>query len=806
MHKAPSLSNNQLLEILSFSKEAMAIYTTQDIVIEMANDAMLAFWGRDKSIIGLPLETALPELKGQPFIGMLQKVLQTGITDSGLAIPAELLIDGELQTSYFDYEYRAIKNELGETYCIFHTAADVTEKVLGMQAMELARKQETALYNEQALNEELAASNEELAAINEELNDLQEKLQSLNSELEERVNARTKELADSEARLRYMLADAPVAIAVFSGRDLVVESANKKVLEAWGKTDEIIGKPLHIGVPELVGQDFLTILDEVFTSSQPFYGNEVRALIEQNGVIEEVYSNFVYHPLKDDAGSTTSIMLVANVVTEQVKARKVIEESEQRFRFMLNAIPQQVWTATPDGALDYVNDVICADFGDSTAEIVGNGWQKYIHPEDLPKALIHWRNALETGTEYLVEFRLLFADGSYKWHLARALPFVEDGQIKSWIGTNTNIDVQKENEQKKDEFISIASHELKTPLTSVKAFNQLMSRTNDPEKLTKYISKSAEHITKLEKLITDLLDVTKINAGKMNYTMQAFDFTAMVKESIDNVQHGTNTHQIVLEQADAIEYHGDHFRLEQVMNNFLTNAIKYSPEGNQVLVNCKLENNNIIVSVKDFGVGIEEHSLDKLFDRYYRVDNTAMRFEGLGLGLFISSEILKRHQGSFWLESELGKGSTFYFRLPIEMQDDAKTIINTNDLYQDESIVISYDAANARVDVDWRGFQDLASVQNGGARIIAFLKRHQCTKACNDNTNVLGTWSEAVDWAGKEFFPMLEEAGLKHLAWIYPDSVFNKLSAKKTVDIAQGGIVTQFFTDLGLARNWLDSK
>ncbi|WP_316771507.1 ATP-binding protein [Pedobacter frigiditerrae] len=806
MYKAPSLSNTQLLEILSLSKEAMAIYTSQDIIIEMANDAMLAFWGRDKSIIGLPLETALPELKGQPFIGMLQKVLETGITDAGLAIPAELLINGELQTYYFDYEYRAIKNELGEPYCIFHTAADVTEKVLGMQAMELARTQEAALYNEQALNEELAASNEELAAINEELNDLQEELKGLNSELEKRVNARTKELADSEARLRYMLADAPVAIAVFNGKELIIEAANKKILEAWSKNETVIGKTLIEAIPELAGQEFLKILDGVYNTGIPFYGNEVKAVLEQNGSLEERYFNFVYHPLKDDLGKTTSIMVVATLVTEQVKARKVIEESEQRFRFMLNAIPQQVWTATPNGELDYVNEVICADFGDNTEQIVGHGWQKYIHPDDLQTALVQWKNALQFGTEYSVEFRLLLADGSYKWHLGRALPFVEDEEIKLWIGTNTNIDIQKENEQKKDEFISIASHELKTPLTSVKAFNQLMSRTDDQEKLSKYVAKSAEHISKLEKLITDLLDVTKINAGKMNYTMQVFDFTEMVKESIENVQHGTNTHQIILEQADAIEYNGDHFRLEQVMNNFLTNAIKYSPDGDKVLVNCRVENNNIVVSVEDFGVGIEENSLDKLFDRYYRVDNTAMRFEGLGLGLFISSEILKRHQGNFWLESELGKGSTFYFRLPLALKDDSKTIINTDDLYEDESIVVSYNAANARVDVDWRGFQDLASVQNGGAKIIEFLKRHQSSKACNDNTNVLGTWSEAVDWAGKEFFPMLEEAGLKYLAWVYPDSVFNKLSAKKTVNIAQGGIITQFFSDVELAKTWLNSK
>lgn len=665
MSNSQRLNINQLLDVLALSKNATAIYTTDDIIIEAANDAMIAFWGKDRSIIGLPLEIAVPELKGQPFIGMLKNVLNTGITDAGEAIAAELEIDGKLQTSYYDYEYRAIKNDAGDPYCIMHTAADVTARVLGQKAIERVREQEEALESEQALNEELAAANEELSAINEELKQTQYSLNKLNAELEDRVANRTRELTDSEARLRYMLADAPVAIAVFNGREMVIEAANKKVLEAWGKTSDVVGKSLQVAVPELIGQDFLQILDDVFTSGEAFYGNEVKALIEQNGIIEEVYSNFVYHPLKDDGGQTTSIMLAANVVTEQVKARKAVEANEKRFRFMLNAIPQQVWTATPEGLLDYVNQVVRDDFGGSTTEIVGNGWQQYIHPDDLAKALSAWVEALQTGKEYTTEFRLLFSDGIYRWHLARALPLIEDGQIKLWLGTNTNIDLQKSNEQKKDEFLSIASHELKTPLTSIKAFNQLMSRTKDPEKLESFVRKSSDHILRLEKLIGDLLDVTKINSGKMDYSMEPFNFKTMLTDSIESVQHISPQHQIVLQNTVDITYIGDHYRLEQVLNNFLTNAIKYSPDGEKVIVNSKIEDNNIVVSVQDFGIGIAQKDLDHLFDRYYRVDNTAMRFEGLGLGLFISSEILKGHKGKFWIKSEEGAGSIFYFQLPL---------------------------------------------------------------------------------------------------------------------------------------------
>jgi PAS domain S-box-containing protein len=354
----------------------------------------------------------------------------------------------------------------------------------------------------------------------------------------------------------------------------------------------------------------------------------------------------------------------------QATLRKMIEDlaaSESRFRFLLNAVPQQVWTATPDGALNYVNDVVSNDFGYTAEEIVGHGWQKFIHPDDLVNCLDKWVAALTSGKEYTVEFRLLFKDGTYRWHLGRAVPLIENGDILLWIGTNTNIELQKANEQKKDEFLSIASHELKTPLTNIKAFNQLLQRVKDPERQTQFVTKSSEHIRRLERLIADLLDVTKINAGKMSYRMEPFDFGEMIAETVESARLIEQTHEIILDNQANIAYTGDRYRLEQVLNNFISNAVKYSPGGNRVIVRTKTDTCNIVVSVEDFGIGITPGDVDRLFDRYYRVDNTAIHFDGLGLGLFICSEILKRHHGSFWIESEPGKGSTFFFGLPLNV-------------------------------------------------------------------------------------------------------------------------------------------
>ena len=216
-----------------------------------------------------------------------------------------------------------------------------------------------------------------------------------------------------------------------------------------------------------------------------------------------------------------------------------------------------------------MNDVLCISLGHTAQEILEIGLPHFAHPEDLPHIFRQWEEALRSGAEYSAEYRLRFADGSYRWHLGRAVPMIEDGSISFWLGTNTDIDAQKENEQRKDEFLSIASHELKTPLTSIKSFNQLMNRVRDGQQLGLYIQKSYNNILRLEKLINDLLDVTKINAGKMIYDMQPFDFLDMVRETIENVQLTTNSHEIILNSCEPFEFKGDRLRLEQVMVNLL---------------------------------------------------------------------------------------------------------------------------------------------------------------------------------------------------------------------------------------------
>lgn len=474
-------------------------------------------------------------------------------------------------------------------------------------------------------------------------------------------------------------------------------------------------------------------------------------------------------------------------------------------KISIDSIPQQAWAADATGKIIAVNQVICRDFGLDGEDIIRRSWTAFVHPDDLAASIARWQEALQTGSEYSTEFRLLFSDGSYCWHLAKAILIQAEGQDDFWMGINTNIDLQKKNESIKDEFISVASHELKTPMTTIKGYNQLLMRmTRDPRPLA-LLERSASQLVRLEKLIADLMDVSKINAGKMELNREDFDFAAMLRETVSGMQQISPSHQIKLEGDIETTYHGDQFHIEQVLQNFISNAIKYSPGADRIIVSMETQQENIIVSVRDFGIGIAREHLNRLFDRYYRADNAATRFDGLGMGLFISADIIKRHGGSFWIESTPKEGSTFYFKLPLKPYAPAVPQQRTETYYQDKFITISCPEGSDIMFVDWVGHQDMHSVKNGGKLMIEYLGRNRCSKVFNDNRKVLGTWSEASDWAAEIWLPQMELAGLQYFAWVFSPSAFSQLSAVKSVDNDSKKAQIAFFSDADEATDWLSS-
>lgn len=234
------------------------------------------------------------------------------------------------------------------------------------------------------------------------------------------------------------------------------------------------------------------------------------------------------------------------------------------------------------------------------------------------------------------------------------------------------IEFRKEAERKKDEFISIASHELKTPLTSVKGYIQLLERglaKGDIEQVKSHLSKAQIQLEKLNGLIADLLDISKIESGKLKFNKQYFNLEQLLDGIIEVIHQSNPDFKITRNGIVNTQIFGDEMRIEQVIVNFLTNAIKYSPGTSEVLLNVSQKNNELYLGVKDSGIGMHPEQISRVFEKFYRVEETSHRFQGLGIGLYISSEIIKRHGGQINVSSVYGEGSEFYFTIPIEQQD-----------------------------------------------------------------------------------------------------------------------------------------
>jgi PAS domain S-box-containing protein len=346
-----------------------------------------------------------------------------------------------------------------------------------------------------------------------------------------------------------------------------------------------------------------------------------------------------------------------------------LNDQIKQFEFVTNFMPVQLWTATTTGELDYVNKQTVNFFGMPVEDIIGEKWPDKVHPDDRPGYTAAWTDALRTGSFYQYEFRLRDKNGEYKWHLSRALPYINDGEIARWFGTNTDIDELKQLQRQKDDFLGIASHELKTPVTSIKAYAQvleaMLSREGE-EKKAAMVTKMDAQLNRLTNLIGDLLDVTKINSGRILFNKVWFDFNQTIQECVQDLQNTTNRHILVLDLKETGKVYSDKERIGQVITNLVTNAIKYSPQSNRIIISTEREGNMVTVCVEDFGIGIAADKKDRVFEQFYRVSgNKQHTFPGLGLGLYISNEIIRREGGRMWVNSVEGKGSTFCFSLPV---------------------------------------------------------------------------------------------------------------------------------------------
>jgi signal transduction histidine kinase len=223
----------------------------------------------------------------------------------------------------------------------------------------------------------------------------------------------------------------------------------------------------------------------------------------------------------------------------------------------------------------------------------------------------------------------------------------------------------KENVQKKDEFIGIASHELKTPLTTIKCYIEILNMMENEPTKKQFVEKAMMNVNKLELLIRDLLDVSKIQSGQLQLEMNEFNMKDLLKETVNAVQM-VSTHRIILEDKLQNEIiYGDRQRIEQVLLNLLSNAIKYSPGENKVIIDSEKTDKELLIKIRDFGIGIAKEEQTNIFERFYRSKHSSVHISGFGLGLYICRDIITRHYGKIWVETT-DRGSIFIFSLPLK--------------------------------------------------------------------------------------------------------------------------------------------
>jgi len=353
-----------------------------------------------------------------------------------------------------------------------------------------------------------------------------------------------------------------------------------------------------------------------------------------------------------------------SIVEERTKDLLV---SREYFKFLADNIPVIIWTAGVDGKLDYVNRR-WVEYTGFDVEESKTKQAELLHPDDMERSVMGWQTALQEKRKYEGEFRLKrITDGTYRWHSSQAIPFKdEQGNITAWIGTNIDIHDQKKELEKKDEFIGVASHELKTPLTSLKGYIQLMEfqeNLSDTAKI--YVSKATSSVNKLQHLIDELLDASKIKAGKLKFNKEELNLTDLISLCIENSTYIYPLHQIKKELQGEIIVCGNAERLEQVLMNLINNAVKYSPNRKEIIIRAEKDKDSAVVSVIDFGIGMAKADEELIFERFYRANGHESTMPGLGMGLYISSEIIKEHNGEIHVRSKLNEGSVFSFSLPL---------------------------------------------------------------------------------------------------------------------------------------------
>jgi PAS domain S-box-containing protein len=627
---------------------ATCFFVGREMRIELANELMLDLWARDRSIIGMPLEEALPYLKGQPFLDILDKVYSTGQSHSESAARAEMERDGKLNTRYFNFTYKPLLNDGGEVYGIIDMAIDVTEQVLMQQKIDESRR---------------------------------ELLKSFN--------------------------DSPVGIAIITGDDLRFKMVNPFYAMLTGRpSEELIDKPLLVAMPELAGQGFDTELYKVMQTGESFHAKDAQVDIVRGGKRETIYIDHTYQPQKDDEGNITGVLVVVVEVTQKVATRRDMEEKEMALRNAIELAELGTWTIDVATGQAMFSQRHLDMFGLTVSSITADEASMLIVDGDRERVRKLFYESIEPGSDgiYQAEYEVVNATtGEHIMVKAQGQVYYnEEGKPVKISGTTQDVTIhrktqaaleaqvqrrtkeladaieslnQTNRELKRsnanlEEFAHAASHDLKEPVRKILFFAQRL-KEQLKDQLTETESFSFSRIENATKRMGNLIDDLLLysHVSQRPHEKESIDLNVKMKNVLEDLELDIQEKNAKVQVGRLPNIMGYRRQLQQLFQNLISNSLKYSKAGEVPEIDISAanaeENQKLyhVINIKDNGIGFEQQYENKIFQMFTRLHGK-QEYSGTGVGLSIAKKVVENHNGFIRVESKVGEGSVFRVYLP----------------------------------------------------------------------------------------------------------------------------------------------